>query len=206
MASVPTFITDESQRPAPGAGNMPLISQNLDSVRTYQFEMHFREIPEGILVEGANERELVLAAKQVSQVGFSVEPIEVHRVNDKVFYPGKATPEELTVTFDNFYGANTEVAQSLYRWFQSIYNPVTGKFLTSPGAAGTGEEARVGSFKCHASLFHLDPQGSPIAETELIGLMPISWKTAEFNYSTNEFHTIEVGFRYDFLQHKTFNA
>ena len=202
MATSPIYVSDEGYREKDGDSGLPLISQGLDSVRTYQFELHFDNVPTQILEGLAEETQLVLACKQVSQVGFSIEPIEVHRVNDKVFYPGKASPEELTVTFDNFYANNTGVAQALYRWYQSIYNPVTGRFLTEPGATGGGTEPRVGDFKCGATLYHLDPQGSPIAETKLIGLMPISWKTAEFNYSTNEFHTIEMGFRYDFLQHK----
>jgi len=133
----------------------------------------------------------------------SSEPIEVHRVNDRVYYPGKVSRETVTVTFDNIY--QKKVANTLFNWFQSIYNPVTGRFNTTPGAAGAGTEPKE-NFKCKANLYHLDAQGSPIAETIMIGLMPISWKTAEFNYSTNEFHTIEMGFRYDFLQHKSFQG
>ena len=204
MATSPIYISAEGfrEKDQDTQVGLPLISQGLDSVRTYQFEMHFDNVPGGILDGNAELTDLVLACKQVSQVGFSIEPIEVHRVNDKVFYPGKASPEELTVTFDNFYANKTGVAQALYRWYQSIYNPVTGRFLTEPGNTGGGTAPRTSDFKCGATLYHLDPQGSPIAETKLIGLMPISWKTAEFNYSTNEFHTIEMGFRYDFLQHK----
>lgn len=204
MATSPIYIDSDGPGRATDGTSLPLISQNLDSVRTYQFELHFDRIPDGILSDPVDERKLVLACKQVSQVGFSVEPIEVHRVNDKVFYPGKASPEELTVTFDNFYETNADVSQSLYRWFQSIYNPVTGRFNTTPGPEGTGTTPKT-EFKSTGRLYMLDAQGSPISETTLIGLMPISWKTAEFNYSTNEFHTIEMGFRYDFLQTGDFN-
>ena len=202
MATSPIYIDADNFREKEAGEGLPLISQGLDSVRTYQFELHL-DLPAGVTGGLVDTRELVLACKQVSQVGFSIEPIEVHRVNDKVFYPGKASPEELTVTFDNFYGNNAEVSRGLYRWFQSIYNPVTGRFNTVPGATGGGIGPKE-TFKTKANLYHLDAQGSPIAETIMMGLMPISWKTAEFNYSTNEFHTIEMGFRYDFLQHKTF--
>ena len=202
MATSPYYVSTETQRfLEPDGTSLPQISQGLDSVRTYQWEMHF----DGeVFSDTTSSERLVLAAKQVSQVGMSIEPIEVHRVNDKVFYPGKATPEELTVTFDNFYSLNTEVAKGLWRWYQSIYNPMTGMFDTAPGFTGVAPTPGGGNFKTTGRLYSLNPQGKPISETMLIGLMPISWKTAEFNYSTNEFHTIEMGFKYDFMQVRDF--
>ena len=188
MAQYPAyFISNDEQARRNSVGDgLPVISEGLDSVRVYQFEMHF-ELPSDIT--DLQQDKLTLACKQVSQAGFSTEAIEVHRVNDKVFYPGKASPEDLTVTFDNLY--QPQVASQLWRWFSSIYNPVTGKFN------GNG-----GPFKANkAILTHLDAQGQPTQETRLFGVYPISWKTAEFNYGTNEFHTIEVMFKYDFMEH-----
>ena len=188
MASYPAyFITnDETARRSNLGDALPIISEGLDSVRAYQFEMRFT-MPADLSDPGADD--LTLACKVVSQVGFSSEAIEVHRVNDKVFYPGKASAEELTVTFDNLY--KPQVANKLWRWFSSIYNPVTGKFN------GNG-----GNFKASkAVIVNLDAQGQPLMETRLFGVYPFSWKTAEFNYGTNEFHTIEMQFKYDFMEH-----
>lgn len=189
MANVnsPYFITnDESARRENLGDGLPVISEGLDSVRVYQFEMHF-DMPPGFLPD--NQDKFTLACKQISQAGFSTEPIEVHRVNDKVFYPGKASPEELTVTFDNLY--KPKISAQLWKWFATIYNPVTGKYN------GNG-----GGFKANkAIIVALDAQGQPTQETRLFGVYPISWKTAEFNYGTNEFHTIEMMFKYDFMEH-----
>lgn len=188
----PYFISDGEQalrtvRP----GGLPVISEGLDSIRVYQFEMHL-EFPADLL--DIEQDKLTLACKQVSQVGFSTEAIEVHRVNDKVFYPGKASPEDLVVTFDNLY--QPKVASQLWRWFSSIYNPITGKFNGNGGA-----------FKANkAILTALDAQGQPTQETRFFGVFPISWKTAEFNYGTNEFHTIEMTFKYDFMEHDSADA
>jgi hypothetical protein len=180
------FVTSDQKR-----GTIkPVISEGLDSVRAYQFEIHFN-LPLG--VEEANRADLTLAAKQVSQVGMTTEDIEVNRVNDKVFYPGKASPEELTVTFDNLY--NKKVSQALWEWFSTIYDPTTGQFHTT---TAQGEQ---NTFKRDATIVHLDSRGQPLFETRLFGVYPKSWKTAEFNYSTNEFHTIELGLRYDFMEH-----
>ena len=187
MAKIqPYFVTNGQSALRENLGDgLPIISEGLDSIRTYQFEMHFT-MP-GDLAE-ADVDKFTLACKQVSQVGFSTEPIEVHRVNDKVFYPGKASPEELSVTFDNLY--QPKIANMLWRWFASIYNPVTGKFNQNGG-----------NFKApKAVIAQLDAQGQPITETRLFGVYPTSWKTAEFNYGTNEFHTIEMIFKYDFME------
>jgi hypothetical protein len=203
MATFPSyFVTnDESgQREKVGAG-MPIISEGLDSVRTYQFEMHF-ELPADLT--DTDQDKLTLAAKQVSQSGFATEPIEVHRVNDKVYYPGKATPEELTVTFDDFY--QPKVANTLWSWFSTIYDPTNGKFYSEVGGSSP-QKAPVNGWKSQrATIVALDAQGSPLMETRLFGVYPKSWKSAEFNYSTNEFHTIEMEFRYDFMEHVTFGA
>ena len=185
----PYFVTNGQSALRENLGNrLPIISEGLDSVRVYQFEMHFTMPPD--LFESEVDK-FTLACKQVSQVGFSTEAIEVHRVNDKVFYPGKASPEDLTVTFDNLY--NPQIANKLWRWFSSIYNPVTGKFN------GNG-----GNFKSSmAKLVQLDAQGQPLMETRLFGVFPTAWKSAEYNYGTNDFHTIEMSFKYDFMEQDT---
>lgn len=186
----PLFIT--SQNRGLKGKSLPMISQDLDSVRAYQWEITFYNVP----VDAANgvDRPLTLAAKSVSQTGYSVEDIEVHRVNDKVFYPGKTTTEDLTVIFDNLY--KSKMGPMLYNWLQSIYNPVTGEFEQSRQVTAGGV---AGNFKTVADIVQLDNKGKPISFTRLYGLYPKSWKQAEFNYATNEFHTIEVIFKYDFI-------
>jgi len=184
---VDTAFYVNANRKNVGNAGLPTISVGLDSIRAYQFEIHFA-FPENVLTDPSIPSNFTLAAKQVTAVGMTVEDIEVNRVNDKVFYPGKASPEELTVTFDNLY--DPKVAAQLWEWFRSIYNPMTGEFNETKK-----------TFKAnYASVLHLDAQGQPLQETKVYGIYPKSWKTAEFNYSTNEFHTIEVAFRYDFME------
>ena len=161
MATYPAyFITnaESGQREKLGNG-LPIISEGLDSVRTYQLELHF-ELPADLT--DTEQDKLTLAAKTVTAAGFSNEAIEVHRVNDKVFYPGKGGGEILTVTFDNFY--KPRVANQLWRWYASIYNPVTGKFN------GNG-----GNFKANKLIISsLDAQGQPIMETRLFCVYPVN--------------------------------
>jgi hypothetical protein len=177
---------------------LPTISTDLDSVRTYQFEIHFFGLPDELQLQ---QTELTLAAKQVSPVGFSVEDIEVHRVNDKVFYPGKPTPEELTVTFDNLY--LKESATTMWKWFKATYDPLTGEITKNSAPGGSANK----TFKAHkVEIIQLDNTLEPHSAVGLYGVYPKSWKASEFNYSTNEFHTIEVTFRYDFLNQFNLNT
>ena len=174
----------------PGQG-LPTISTDLDSVRAYQFEVQFEGVP-GL----GKSDDLTIAAKQVTQAGMSVEDIVIDRVNDKIYYPGKATPELITVTFDNLY--LKEASDTLYKWFQNTYDPLTGEMTkNSPPGKGGG-----GSFKANKmTILQLSNNMSPHSAVECYGVWVKSWKTAEFNYATNEFHTIEVEFRYDFMDH-----
>lgn len=172
---------------------LPKISTKLDSVRAYQFEVRFYGLPQ----EYTNvQRDLTAAAKQVSPVGGSVDDIVVDRLNDKVFYPGKFTPENVTITFDNQLLSDTSPA--LWNWFKTIYDPITGDMtkLTAPGGPGGR------SFKAQKmTILELDNTNEPHAYIELYGVYPTSVRFSEKNYATNDFSTIEVSFRYDFIDY-----
>lgn len=185
-----------------GKIKLPRISSVLDSVRAYQFEVQFSEVPRlpsagafgavvdaigGIFTGGSIAQNLTLAAKQVGTISFGVEDIPVRRINDQVFYPGQTTYEAVTVTFDNLYIKNNSTA--LWEWFKTIYNPMTGDM-----------EARRPNFKVNKmTIVELDNTKTPIAAIELYGVYPKAVKFGEKNYTTNEFSTIEVDFRYDFI-------
>lgn len=174
----------------PGKG-LPIISTDLDSVRAYQFEVHFLGLPG----EVTNQQDLTLAAKKIQGLGMASEPIVVDRVNDKIHYPGKVTPEEVSITFDNLY--MRETASDLWRYFKSIYDPITGE-MTKNAQPGGGAGS---TFKAEkVEIIQLDNTSEPHSTIELYGVYPTSWSASELNYATNDFHTIEVTFRYDFMQ------
>jgi len=175
--------------------NLPVISTELDSVRTYQFEAHFYGLPLNRIAGGTD---LTLAAKQVSNAGFRVEDITVKRLNDTLYYPGQGVPSELTITFDHLYLKNT--APVLWDWFKTVHNPITGDSTENsrPGGANSPH------FKAtKLEIVYLDNKKVPYESLEYYGVYPKSWTPSEMNYSTNEFHTISLSFRYDFMDLKT---
>jgi hypothetical protein len=173
----------------PGQG-LPTVSTDLDSVRAYQFEIHFFGLPEDI----TNSTDLTLAAKKVGGLEMKNEAIVIDRVNDKLHYPGKTTPAELTVDFDNLY--LRETAADLYRFFRHTYDPITGEMTKSAQPGGTAGT----TFKADkVEVVMLDNTLTPHSVIELYGVYPTSWSASEFNYSQNQFHQLTVNFKYDFM-------
>lgn len=172
----------------PGQG-LPTVSTDLDSVRAYQFEIHFFGLPDDV----TNTADLTLAAKKVSGLEMKNETITVERVNDKLHYPGKNTPGELSVDFDNLY--LRETASDLYRYFRHTYDPVTGEMTKSSAPGLPGQ-----TFKADkVEIVMLDNTLTPHSTVELYGVYPVSWSASEFNYSQNQFHQLTVNFKYDFM-------
>jgi len=170
--------------------DMPTLSTKLDSIRPYQWEVQFT-LPGN---DNGAQKLFTVAAKQITEIGYTVEDIEVHRVNDRYYYPGKATPEEVTMTFDNLKpnsaGGTAMPLSKLYSWMTNTYNPLTGSF----GDVGSNK------VKSNIIIHQLDEDLSPLASVALYGAWPKSFKTAEYNYATaTDMHTITVSFRYDFM-------
>jgi len=165
------------------AGKLPTLSHSLESIRAYQFEV---EIDTGV---PGDKTKLTLAAKSVSPVGFTLEPITARRVNDPFIYPGQPTFNQVTIVFDNLVVG--QVAEQLFDWVSTAYDPVTG-VMTPTFLRGQGE------FKRHIKIYQLDNAGVPMKHIHLYGAFPVSWKAGEFNYETNSFHMIEMVLSTDF--------
>jgi len=177
-----------------GSSRLPKLSTALDSVRAYQFELQFffpRQIQQRNIT---GLRDLNIAVKQVAATGIKVEDIEVNRLNDKYYYPGKPSMEELSVTFDNIY--KTKAGAALFQWFRACtYDPVFG-YQTPITGGYTG----LNSFKAEkVRLIQYDGTLTPFAYVDFIGVYPKSMQIGEHNYSTSDFHTLNVNFRYDFI-------
>ena len=185
----------------------PRLSHALESFRAYGWEIQIPQFAGALSqVPGLeNNDRLTLACKKITQPGFMVEDIEVHRVNEKFYYPGKPSPDEITVTFDNL--IKGDIADALFAWIRSVYDPVYGIHYAGLGN-GTSDVNQSPEglacltqspiFKRTVTIWQLDAHRNPITHVNLYGCYPKGWKLGEFNYETNDFHTIEMTLRYDF--------
>ena len=171
----------------------PTISTDLDSVRAYSWELVFKRAPLDGTIGGSLNKPLTLAAKQVNGIGMSVEDIEVNRVNDKVYYPGRPSMEELVVTFDNL--QKTKIDKILYELFSVTYDARTGTLGRGGFLPGAASFSKV--LKNEIDVLQLDGAGEIRNQIRLFGCYPKNITHGEYNYSTNEFHTLEMTFRYD---------
>ncbi len=175
------FYKDQYQRNTNKDGQLPLVSNLVDSTRAYEWEVKI-SIPG---VDG--DTNFILGAKRVAGGGMASEKIQVDRVNDKVFYPGKVTPDELTITFDNLRDGN--LLSKLYELFQKVYDPTTGCFYSDGDVVPKG----------YIKVYQLDNCRSPISASTYIGTFIRTWNPMDWDYSRNEFHEIECVFSYDFI-------
>ena len=165
---------------------LPFISTELDSVRSYQWEFSLF-IPDGFPGNSVEfSRAITLGAKQISTFGFEYEDIEVNRMNDKVYYPGKIGQQEITVTFDNL--LNFKEGRLLLDYVGTVYSQRTGKSFTPD------------TYKTKIRIREFNGAGEIQQVIDLIGAYPKSYTRSEKNYSTSEFDTIEMKFRYDFIE------
>ena len=178
-------------RPTGSNNALPEISTGLETIKTYQFEVNFANFRP----IGANQNvagDVTVAAKQVGQITYGVESIPLDRLNDKVHYPGKVTYEPVEITFDNLLLKKS--TNALWSAFKEVYNPLTGKagYRTNGGRLYKGEKL---------SIVEMNGENQPVAAVELMGVYPEKVVYSEKNYSTNEFSTVTVTFRFDFLNY-----
>lgn len=177
---------------AAGTG-LGALGQKYESLRSYGWIIEIEPVPFGSETGGrpsADVDVLKLACKQVGAIGYTTEDIAVDRVNDKFYYPGKYSTDETTLTFDNFVEGDS--AESLFAWMNGTFDPTTGRM-------GTGE-----TLKRNIKIHQLGPDNTEVMTIHLWGAYPRFWRLSELNYSQSEFHTIEVGVRYDFVTHEAY--
>ena len=127
--------------------------------------------------------------KTAARPNLSVEETEINFLNAKMFIPGKATWETITVTYiDAVDQQNIANFQPLWNWLASLYN------FTDPINLQMGSRRR--DYAATGILNEYDGCGTLLNSWTLNNLWPTEVNFGELDYSSSEECTIELTFRY----------
>jgi hypothetical protein len=129
--------------------------------------------------------------KVASRPNLTIEETEINYLHGKMWIPGKATWETITVTYYDI--GNTQGIANLYSWLAGIYDftdPKALKQTSRKGDAGNAGYAGTGTLK----LF--DGCGVEMEKWTLEGVWPQAINFGELDYSSSEEVTVELTLRY----------
>jgi hypothetical protein len=163
--------------------------------RKNRWILKFDSVPNAASSNDASEA-LAIDIFSASRPSVSVEPIEIHRLNERFWFASKPSWESITCTFYDFDKGKNSAAQVLYSWFTSIYNPLTG---------GQGYAI---VYKTNATLVLLGPDGKIIEVWDLFGSFPESVAFQDLSYDSTDPTQVEMTLKFDYavLQSDTGNG
>lgn len=127
-----------------------------------------------------------------SRPNLSVEETEINHLNAKVWIPGKAAWETITVTYLDV--ANAEM-QSLWNWLATVYD------FTDPINLHMGERRDWGGI---GVLNMYDGCGVLIEQWQMQKMFPTSINFGDLDYSSSDIATIELTLRYSDVIYRSF--
>jgi len=132
------------------------------------------------------------ALKTTGLPGGEFAEITVDYINNKFYFPGKWTWNEVEMSFNDYFGSN--VSQELYKWFKASFNP------------STGEQPMAEGLKKTISIITLGPDGEEIEKWHLKGAWPKKFEWGDgLDYSSDDPRTMTVSFRYDYAEFESLN-
>lgn len=135
--------------------------------------------------------------KVANRPNLSIEATEINYLHGKMFIPGKATWEEMTVTYYDL--GNTQGIGDLYSWLTSVYNFTDPVGLRQ--SSYKGDSTAAGGYAASAALTLYDGCGTAMEQWNLDGVIPQSINFGELDYSDSAEVTIELTMRYHNCQY-----
>lgn len=133
--------------------------------------------------------------KVASRPNLTIEETEINYLHGKMWIPGKASWETITVTYYDVSRSQSGGVTNLYSWIASIYNfqdegSDSMKQTTIQGNGNNGGWAGIGT------LIMYDGCGTPLEQWVLKGVWPSAVNFGDLDYSSSEEATVELTLRY----------
>lgn len=132
------------------------------------------------------EEPLAIDIVQANRPSVSLDPVELHRLNERFWFASKPNYEPLSCVFYDYDKGKNSSSQILYSWFTAVYNPITG---------GQGYAI---VYKTNATLVMLGPDGKIIEVWDLFGCFPESINWQDLSYEGSDAQQVEATIRYDY--------
>ena len=130
--------------------------------------------------------------KVAARPSLDVDEIEINHLNAKMFLPGKATWDTLSVTY---YDAATDEMRNLWNWLVTVHeftDPVNLRQGTKKDWAATGV------------LNMYDSTGGLIESWQLLNMFPKAVDFGELAYDDGEVSTIALTLRYSDVKYRSY--
>jgi len=133
--------------------------------------------------------------KLASRPNLTVEETEINYLHGKMYIPGKASWETITVTYYDVARSVGNGMTDLYSWLASIYNfqDQGSKMMQQTTIQGDGNN---GGWAGTGQLTMYDGCGTELEAWELRGVWPSAVNFGDLDYSSSEEATIELTLRY----------
>jgi hypothetical protein len=142
--------------------------------------------------------------KVANRPQLEVEETEINFLNGKTWIPGKATFQQLSVTYYDI--ASTDAAvNNLLVWVNKVYNfsDGNGEFISAT-QKNVAKNAAGDGYAGNGILTLLDGGGYALEEWRLINCWPVSINFGDLDYSSSEECTIELNMRYSFAKYTNY--
>lgn len=130
--------------------------------------------------------ELAFAAHTANRPEVSYEQTETHRINERFYYAGKPTWNELVIEFYDFVNGPLSASNAMWLWNTAIYNPLTGSM---------GYKM---NYSTQGTLSLLDPEGGVAESWGLFYLWPATINWNELSAESSDVMNVTANFRYDY--------
>lgn len=135
--------------------------------------------------------------KIASRPNLTIEETEINYLHGKMYIPGKATWETLTVTYYDVGGSDSGLG-NLFRWLAGTFNFLDPRGLYQNSVRGTfGTQGYAAS----ASLSLYDGCGGEMERWQMDHVWPQAINFGELDYSSSEEVTIELTLRFSECQY-----
>ena len=162
---------------------------NWEPQRTNNFEIRFPNLPQLTSIDqgltmptNANEI-LTLSTKSVGGLTTNIPSLNVSYGNNTIKFAGKPEYTDVTITFRDFIGMQTE--RIIMSWSKLVYNPNTEKV------------GRASVYKQDGYLLEFSPDGDYCKTWQLQGAWPGNVSFGDYSNDDNSIREINVTFYID---------